>query len=293
MTVSAPGSSCSRRGATGRKIAHEVGSPPKSLSKWRFRILELGLEDAERSGRPLVYRPTDRLVLMAKITSELPEFTAQWSHFELHQAMAAAGIAISASQIGRILAAHDVRPHKVEGWLTRKDSPELWERAADVCGLYLAPPENAVVLSIDEKTGIQGKSRKHPTTMAASGRPARREFGYKRHGTASLLASLGVATGKVTAPDIARNDSATFISFLEEINLSIEASLAIHVVLDNSSSHTSKATRLGPRSIRDLSSITRRCTRAGSITWSVSSPSSVASCCDGASSPHAMLSSRR
>jgi transposase len=233
-------------GITGRTIAREVGLSPQSVSKWRLRFLEMGLkglDDADRSGRPLVYGPTDRLVLMAKVTSELPEFTSQWSHFELHEAMAAAGIAISASQIGRILAADDVRPHKVEGWLTRKDSPEFWERAADVCGLYLSPPENAVVLSIDEKTGIQAKSRKHPTTTVGPGRPARREFEYKRHGTASLLASLDVRTGKVTAKDIARNDSVTFISFLEEIDTSIDDSLQVHVVLDNGSSHTSKATK--------------------------------------------------
>lgn len=233
-------------GVAGRKIAHEVGLSPQSVSKWRLRFLDQGLDglvDAERSGRPLVYGPTDRLVLMAKVTSELPEFTAQWSHSELHEAMSAAGIAISASQIGRILAADDVRPHKVEGWLTRKDTPEFWERAADVCGLYLSPPEHAVVLSIDEKTGIQAKSRRHPTTPVAPGRPARREFEYKRHGTASLLAALDVATGKVKATDIAKNDSATFISFLEEVDTSTEASLAVHVVVDNGSSHTSKATK--------------------------------------------------
>ncbi len=233
-------------GVTGRTIAREVGLSPQSVSKWRLRFLELGLEgleDAERSGRPPVYGPTDRLVLMAKVTSELPEFTSQWSHSELHEAMAAAGIAISASQIGRILAGDDVRPHKVEGWLTRKDSPEFWERAADVCGLYLSPPENAVVLSIDEKTGIQAKSRKHPTTTVGPGRPARREFEYTRHGTASLLASLDVATGKVTATDIAKNNSVTFISFLEEIDASIDEALQVHVVLDNGSSHVSKATK--------------------------------------------------
>ena len=233
-------------GVTGRQIAKQVGFSPQSVSKWRIRFSELGLiglEDAERSGRPLVYGPTDRLVLMAKVTSEVPEYSSQWSHSELHEAMEEAGIAISASQIGRILACDDVRPHKVEGWLTRRDTPEFWERAADICGLYLSPPENAVVLSIDEKTGIQAKHRKHPGTPVRKGHPSRREFEYVRHGTASLVASLDVATGKVRARDIARNDSVTFISFLEEIDESIEQSLAIHVVLDNGSSHTSKATR--------------------------------------------------
>lgn len=233
-------------GVTGRRIAKEVGLSPQSVSKWRIRFSELGLsglDDAERSGRPLVYGPTDRLVLMAKVTSELPEFSSQWSHSELHGAMSEAGIAISASQIGRILAADDVRPHKVEGWLTRRDTPEFWERAADICGLYLSPPENAVVLSIDEKTGIQAKHRKHASTPVRRGRPTRREFEYVRHGTASLVASLDVATGKVRAKDIARNNSVTFIAFLEEIDASIEESLEVHVVLDNGSSHTSKATK--------------------------------------------------
>lgn len=96
-----------------------------------------------------------------------------------------AGVGISASQIGRILAADDVKPHKVDGWLTRRDTPEFWEQAADVCGLYLAPPANAVVLSIDEKTSIQATSRRYPTQPVAPGRPARRDVHYVRHGTAS------------------------------------------------------------------------------------------------------------
>lgn len=233
-------------GVPGSRIAPRVGLSQQAVCKWRRRFLDGGIEgldDAPRSGRPLVYGPTDRLVLMAKVTEALPEFTSQWSHSELHTAMAECGIEISASQIGRILAADDVKLHRVDGWLTRKDTPEFWERAADVCGLYLHPPENAVVLSIDEKTGIQAKSRKHPTQPVRPGRPARREFEYVRHGTASLMAAMDVATGKVTATDIARNDSVTFISFLEEIDERIDDDLGIHIVMDNGSSHTSKATK--------------------------------------------------
>ena len=190
-----------------------------------------------------MYGPTDRLVLMAKVTEEHPAVDAQWSHSELAAEMAAAAIPISASQIGRILAGGDLKPHLVQGWLTRRDTPEFWERAADVCGVYVEPPVNAVVLSIDEKTGIQAKSRKHPGQAMKPGRPERREFEYRRHGTASLIAAMDVATGKVTATDVARNDSAHFIGFLEQIEASIDPSLAIHVVLDNGSSHRSKATK--------------------------------------------------
>ena len=194
-------------------------------------------------GRPLVYGPTDRLILMAKVTSTLPAFSSQWSHSELAAATADAGIAISASQIGRILAADDVRPHKVGGWLTRRDTPEFWERAADICGIYVSPPENAVVLSIDEKTSVQAKERKHPSTPVWPERRSRREFEYVRHGAASLVVSLDVATGKVTAKHIVRNDSVTFIALLGEIEASIPEGLAIHVVLDNGSSHTFEATK--------------------------------------------------
>jgi transposase len=233
-------------GVPGSRIAPRVGLSPQSVSKWRLRFRDYGLpglEDAQRSGRPLVYGPTDRLVLMAKVTEEHPEFSSQWSHSELQSAMADAGIGISASQIGRILAADEVKPHRVDGWLTRRDTPEFWERAADVCGLYLSPPENAVVLSIDEKTATLAKSRKHPTQPLRPGRPARQDFEYVRHGTASLMAAMDVVTGKVFARDIARNDSVTFIAFLEEIDERTDDELAIHIVMDNGSSHTSKATR--------------------------------------------------
>ena len=233
-------------GVTGREIARRVGLSEQAVCKWRLRFLAEGLDglrDAPRSGRPLVYGPTERLVLMAKVTEEHPVVDSQWSHSELATAMAAASIPISASQIGRILAADDVKPHRVQGWLTRRDTPEFWERAADVCGLYLSAPANAVVLSIDEKTGIQAKSRKHPTQPVRAVRLERREFEYVRHGTASLIAALDVATGRVAATDVARNDSAHFIEFLEQIESSIDPGLAIHVVLDNASSHRSKVTK--------------------------------------------------
>ncbi len=230
-------------GVPGTQIAPDVGLSQQSVCKWRQQFRDRGLDglvDAPRSGRPLVYGPTERLVLMAKVTEEHPEVDAQWSHSELAVAMKAASIPISASQIGRILAADDVKPHRVQGWLTRRDTPEFWERAADVCGLYIDPPVNAVVLSIDEKTGIQAKSRKHPTQPVRPGRPERREFEYVRHGTASLIAALDVATGKVTATDVARNDSAHFIEFLAQIEASVDPALSIHIVIDNASSHRSK-----------------------------------------------------
>jgi transposase len=132
---------------------------------------------------------------------------------------------------------------KVKGWLNRRDDPEFWDRVVDVCGLYLNGQERAIVVNVDEKTGIQAKKRIAATTPAVPGRAARYEFEYRRHGTASLLAVMDVHSGEVLATDIARNDSVTFIAFLEEIDRNVDLGLVIHLVMDNGSSHTSKQTR--------------------------------------------------
>ncbi|MEV1021920.1 hypothetical protein [Streptomyces sp. NPDC050264] len=118
---------------------------------------------------------------------------------------------ISASQIGRILTGADLKPHLVRGWLTRPADPQFFDRAADVCAVYRTCRPNAVVLSVDEKTGITARSRKHPDAPARPGQPARREFEYVRHGTVSIIAALEVHTGQVLTQTNARNDSGTFI----------------------------------------------------------------------------------
>ena len=119
---------------------------------WRRRFVVerlAGLEDRPRSGRPRVYGHDDRLRIVATVTGQRPEVDAQWSHSSLAATLSDMGI--SASQIGRILADLDLKPHLVRSWLTRPDDPDFAERAIDVCGLYLHAPEHALVLSIDEK----------------------------------------------------------------------------------------------------------------------------------------------
>ena len=145
--------------------------------------------------------------------------------------------------MGRVLAEAKVRPHKVRGWLNRADDDTFWLRAGQVCRLYLDPPPGTVRISVDEKTGIQAKSRKHQDTPARPGRDARREFEYVRHGTVSILAAMNVATGEVIAERIARNDSATFTGFLAMLDQMIPPHLRIRLIMDNGSSHTSRATR--------------------------------------------------
>jgi transposase len=176
------------------------------------------------------------------VTQQPPDPASHWSHSQLAKSLA--DIGISASQIGRILADLDIKPHRVRGWITRPDDPAFWERAADVCGLYLAPPTNALVLSVDEKTGIGARSRTRPGTPPAPGRPTRQEHEYVRHGTATLLAALDVHHGGVVqATDVDRNTARNFIAFLDDLDAKIPAELAVHLVLDNGSSHIANQTR--------------------------------------------------
>lgn len=231
-------------GATNRAIAAETGLSEEAVSRWRRRYAEAGvkgLKDRERSGRPPVYGHDERLRVVATVTETPPDPAGHWTHQAVADRLADTGI--SADTVGVILKDLDLKPHLVRGWLTRKDSPEFWERALDVCGLYLDPPDNALVLSVDEKTAICARSRKHPTLPTVPGRVARREFEYVRHGTACLMAALDVHSGQVLGADAPRNDAAHFIAFLEEIDAAVPPGLAIHLVADNGSSHVAKATK--------------------------------------------------
>jgi transposase len=182
-----------------------------------------------------------RLAIVATATSLPPEGTSAWTHALI--AAELAGTGISASRAGRILADLELRPHEVRGWLSRADDPQFWAQAAAVCDAYLRPPPGTVVICIDEKTGIQARSRRYPQRPPAPGRPARREFVYVRHGTVSIVAALHVATGQVVVEPIARNDSVTFTGFLHRLDQCIAPHLNIRLVMDNGSSHTSRATR--------------------------------------------------
>lgn len=158
--------------------------------------------------------------------------------------LAAEGIEVSVSQVWRILSSMDIDLTKVRGWLNRRDDPGFWDRVRDVCGLYLNRPERALVLSVDEKTSIQARSRKYADQDPKPGQARRREFEYVRHGTASIFAALDVHSGLVLAEPIpGKNNSINFCGFLDDIERAVDPSLTIHVVLDNGSSHTSKHTK--------------------------------------------------
>src|SRR4029453_8034755 len=232
-------------GAPNRQIARIVGMNEHTVAQWRRRFETeplAGLQDRKRPGRPLVYDHDQRLRILATVTQQPPDPASRWSHSQLAKELADMGI--SASQIGRILADLDIKPHRVRSWITRPDDPGFWERAADICGLYLVPPTNALVLSVDEQTGIGARSRTRPTTGPASGRPARQERGSVRPGTAILLAALDVHGGQLfTATDLDRTTAQNFIAFLDDLDAKVPAGLQVHLVLDNGSSHIARDTR--------------------------------------------------
>ena len=210
------------QGMTGKEIAAQVGCSLPTVVKWRGRYASLGMEglrDAPRSGAPLTYGPETRAGLIAKACTR-PEPTAEgarrerWTYEELGRE-----VGMSGSQAHLILSRAAIKPHLTDYWMMSDFSREDFEeRMGEVCGLYLAPPENVVVVSIDEKTGIQAKSPTKPDKPPAPGKPARREHEYTRHGTQCLFACLNVKEGDVRAmPSKTRNrwDLIRFLDMLD------------------------------------------------------------------------------
>ena len=227
-------------------IAAELGCGEPTVRRWRLRYRRRGvpgLFDRPRSGRPQTYGPSERLTVIATATSLPPEDTSSWTADLIAAQLAGNGLPLSASTVRRVLTEAKVRPHKVRGWLNRADDDAFWAQAGAVCRLYLDIPASTLLASVDEKTGIQARSRIRPALPARPGRDRRIEFEYKRHGTVSIVAAMDVATGQVVAERIERNNSAHFIRFLALLDHNTDPALRIHLIMDNGSSHTSKATR--------------------------------------------------
>jgi len=226
-------------GESNRSIGTIVDLHYNQVGLWRTRYEEFGLtglEDEERPGRPAVYDHDDVLLLVKLVTEDPPAGTARWTMDALAEAMAEHGVPISASQAWRICKSLDLKPWQVESWMTSHD-PDFWAKASDVCGLYLNPPQNAVVWSVDEKSGMQAKSRRNPTKPAIPGTRTRREFEYKRHGTAVLFAALSVHEGTLAGwvTDSSRSDN--FVTFLGDLVAQTPPHLDLHCIADNFAAH--------------------------------------------------------
>jgi len=210
-------------GLTTAQIAELVGCGERTVKKWRPRYLRDGIEglkDAPRSGAPLTHGPETRALLIAKACTR-PTATEQgarrdrWTFEELGRE-----VGMSRSQAHVILSRAAIKPHLTDYWIMSDFSREGFEeRMSEVCGLYVDPPENVLVVSIDEKTGIQAKSPTKPDAPPAPGKPARREHEYDRNGTQCLFACLNVQEGDVLAmPSKTRNrwDLMRFLDMLDQ-----------------------------------------------------------------------------
>ncbi len=226
-------------GRPNRALAGELGVSPMTIVLWRrrFEAARLaGLRDAPRPGREPTYGRAERDRVIALTLEPPPDGTTHWSARRM-----AARTGISITTIQRIWAEAGLKPHRTETFKWSTD-PDLVTKVRDVVGLYLDPPERAVVLSVDEKTQIQALDRTQPMLPLRPGQVERHTHDYERHGTTSLFAALEVATGQVTTEARARHTGTDFLAFLRRIER-VYPDQELHVILDNVSTHKTPAVR--------------------------------------------------
>jgi transposase len=227
-------------GLENKAIAHALDADENTVSKWRRRFAALridGLGDEPRSGAPRQIGD-DEIAETIRLTLETTPPGA--THWSLRSMAAAVGHA--PSTIHRIWQAFGLQPHRVETFKLSAD-PLFVEKVRDIVGLYMAPPERALVLCLDEKSQIQALDRTQPLLPLRPGQAERRTHDYTRHGTLSLFAALDAATGKVIGRCFARHRAREFRAFLSAIEAKVPSDLDIHLVMDNVSSHKTPAIR--------------------------------------------------
>jgi transposase len=227
-------------GVENKTIAERVGAVQNTVGKWRRRFAEHrldGLYDEPRPGRPREIGD-EEIAETIRLTLETTPRNA--THWSLRSMGAAVGH--SPSTIHRIWQAFGLQPHRTETFKLSKD-PLFVDKIRDIVGLYMAPPERAIVLCVDEKSQIQALDRTQPVLPMRPGQPERRSHDYTRHGTLSLFAALDVATGKVIGKCYPRHRSSEFLKFLREIETNVPEDLDVHLVMDNYATHKTPAIR--------------------------------------------------
>ena len=218
---------------SGAEVARMTGYTVVQVSRLRRRFGDeglAGLGDKPRSGRPPSITARKRAQVVAKTLKPPGDGLTHWSSREL-----AAVVGVSHSTVHRIWKAHDLQPHRVETFKFSTD-PDAEEKIHDVVGLYMNPPANAIVLSVDEKTQIQALNRTQPILPLRPGLPARQTHDYQRNGLTSLYAALEVASGTVVGECSTRHTGADFLRFLNVLSRRYRTR-SLHVILDNSSTH--------------------------------------------------------
>lgn len=224
---------CAEGGTIGA-VAADLGVSRDMVSKWRSRFMARrleGLSDEPRPGRPRVITDDRVEQVIAKTLEDTPGQDTHWSTRSM-----ASATGMSQSAVSRIWRAFGLKPHAVETWKLSTD-PQFVDKVRDVVGLYMAPPDNALVLAVDEKSQMQAIDRTAPTLPIMPTTPARMTHDYVRHGTTSLFAAFDVSSGAVIAQHYRRHRHQEFLRFLKLIDAAVPNDLDLHLVLDNYATH--------------------------------------------------------
>jgi transposase len=225
-------------GLNNTEIAGRLGVHRNMVAKWRRRFAEHrldGLSDEPRPGQPRKISDAQVEEVIVKTLETTPNDATHWSTRSM-----AREVGLTQSAVHRIWKAFGLQPHRRESWKLSKD-PLFVAKVRDVVGLYLDPPERAVVLCVDEKSQIQALDRSAPILPMLPGTPERATHDYRRAGTSSLYAALDIATGKVIGSLHSRHRAIEFRKFLQTLDRQVPAELDVHLVLDNSSTHKTPA----------------------------------------------------
>jgi len=229
-------------GEATESIAKRLDVYPTTVSKWRIRFARkgiAGLSDAARSGAPEQYGEEAERRILAKVDEKPPEGYISWTGGLLSKALGD----VSADQVWRVLRRQGIHLMRRHSWCISTD-PEFAAKAADVVGLYIAPPENAVVLCVDEKPSIQALERAQGWLRLPNGKAITGySHEYKRHGTTTLFGVLEVATGQVKAGHYNRKRRREFLDFMNDVVAGYSEDTELHVILDNLSTHKPKHDR--------------------------------------------------
>jgi len=225
-------------GKSNQQIAGELRLPEVTVSKWRRRFASRGLEglhDAPRAGRPVKHGP-EVVQGVQNRSCQQPQHYSRWSVRTL-----AKDLKLPRSTVHQILTASNLQPHRIRTFTFSPD-PDFEAKLLDIVGLYLNPPQNALVLCVDEKTGIQALDRTQPLLPLSAKKPRSWTNEYVRHGTQTLLAALEIASGQVVAHVKQRRTSVNFLRFLKDV-IAAFPGCELHMILDNLNIHKNKAAR--------------------------------------------------
>jgi len=221
-------------GGSLNEMAAKVGLSRLSCLKWRKRFAEqglAGLQDKAGRGRPATISPEEKAKLVALACTTPPDGSSQWSVRKLAEVTG-----YGKSTVAQILLQGAIKPHKHEYWCGKSPDPEFEEKQMAIIGLYMNPPENALVLCVDEKSQIQALDRTQPLLPMRPGNPKRLTATYKRNGTTCLFAALAVHDGTVDGRCVERNNHEEFLRYLKHLYRKFPGK-ELHVIVDNLSVH--------------------------------------------------------